>query len=281
MQDDTVWSDQPTTWVRSGEAELAVTVVGDGIPLVALHAGVNDRRAWRRCASRWADAGYRTVAYDRRGFGWTRYEAEQHDDLADLRAVTAAADARPAVVVGNSMGGGLAVDLALAAPDDVLSLILIGALPSGAPGEAWVESEAEGAIMQLAMAAEQAGDLDTLNRLETHYWLDGPEQPEGRVQGPARELMLDMNGRALRAQPKGEAVSRPDAWPHLATLDIPTLVIVGEHDERGLVPLSELLVDAMPNATLVRLPSTAHCPSLDQPDALTDVTLTFLSELAR
>ena len=112
---------------------------------MALHPGVGDRRIWQWCAPVWAEAGLRVVAYDRRGFGDTVYEAEPHDDLADLLAVTAATDARPAVVVGNSRGGGLALDLALAHPDHVTALVLIAPSPSGYPSDEWnvVAAEAE------------------------------------------------------------------------------------------------------------------------------------------
>ncbi len=117
---------------RSGRADLAVSVWGDtGTPILALHPGVGDSRIWRWCAPAWAAAGHGVVAYDRRGFGETRYEEEPHDDIADLLAVTSATGASPAVVVANSRGGGLALDLALAHPDHVAGLVLIAPSPSG------------------------------------------------------------------------------------------------------------------------------------------------------
>ena len=98
--------------------------------------GTGDRRIWQWCAPVWAEAGHRVVAYDRRGFGETVHVAEPHDDLADLMAVTAQSDARPAVVVGNSRGGRLALDLALAHPDHVTALAW--ALPPGLKPTSWL-----------------------------------------------------------------------------------------------------------------------------------------------
>jgi len=270
----------PDRWVHSGAADLAVSVHGAGTPILALHAGVCDRRSWQWCAPTWADAGFRTIAYDRRGFGDTRYETEAYDSLADLRAVSAATQARPAVVVGNSMGGMLAIDLALSHPDEVLALVLIGSLPSGAPDEAWRQSDAEvaaeAAVQAAAQAAARAGDIDRLNRAEVHYWLDGPGEATGRVSGPPRDLMLEMNGRALAAAPPGDDADTGEAWPRLRELKVPTLLVVGEHDETGLWPLTEMMAALIPTARVERLAGTAHCPMLDRPDELARLVADFV-----
>lgn len=268
------------TYIPSGRAELALTRWGcEGTPIVALHPGVGDSRIWQWCAPPWADAGHRVVAYDRRGFGESRYEEEPHDDLSDLLEVTAATDARPAVIVGNSRGGGLALDLALAHGDHVVGLVLIAPSPSGYPVDDWPTTPAEACQDQLIEKAEDAGDLDLVNRLEVRYWLDGVDQPEGRVLGPERDLMTAMNGRALRAEPIGEAAPRRPIWPILEQINVPTLVVAGEHDLPGVRLLCTRLAAGLPNARLVTIRNTAHCPSLDQPEALNRVMLEFLSGL--
>lgn len=268
----------PDIWVTSGQAELAVSTWGDGAPLLALHAGVCDRRSWQWCASTWAEAGYRTVAYDRRGFGSTRYQPEPHDDMADLRAVTGRTDARPAVVLGNSMGGTLAVDLALAHPDEVLALVLIGSLPSGVPVELWQQSADEAAAEARVDAAARAGDLDELNRWEVQYWLDGPAQTEGRVRGTPRDLMHDMNARALRSPSVGPTEELSAAWPHLEEITVPTLLVVGDLDEQGLAPVVEQMAGRLGDARVEHLPDSAHCPMLDRPAELSAAVLRFLRD---
>ena len=130
-------------------------------------------------------------------------------------------------------------------------------------------------------AADASGDTTELNRIEARYWLDGARQPEGRVTGEARELFLDMNGRALAAAPVGEAAERPPAWPHLGEVDVPTLLLLGEHDEVGMAAIAPLVVEAMPDARLQIVPGAAHCPQLDAPDALDDAVVGFLGQLER
>lgn len=268
------------TWVTYGSAELAVSTYGQGTSIVALHAGVCDRRSWQWCAPVWAEHGYRTVVYDRRGFGDTRFERETYDSLADLRAVTAATGASPAVVVGNSMGGSLAVDLALAYADEVSTLVLIGSLPSGTPFETWQTSQPEAALEAEIDAAVRAGDRARVNELEVHYWLDGPAQAVERVRGEPRRLMLEMNGRALELPSPGDDADRPEAWSRLEDLVVPTLLVLGEYDEVGLGPLAETMAARIPEARIERLPGTAHCPMLDRPDALARVVLDFVRTAA-
>lgn len=274
-----------TTAITSGRAHLAVTTwepVGPptGVTIVALHPGVGDRRIWLWSAPVWAEAGHRVVAYDRRGFGTTIAPAEDHDDLVDLMTVLDATVTGPVVLVGNSRGGGLALDLAVAQPDRVAGLVLIGASPSGYPPERWTESAAEQEQDGLIAAAEAAGDLDLVNRLEVRYWLDGTEAPDGRVGGSARELMLDMNGRALRAAPIGDRAERAPVWPELGRILAPTLVVVGELDLPGCRQQAAELAERLPHARLATVAESAHCPSLDQPAALAALVLEYLAALA-
>ena len=268
--------------VVSGGAQLAVSAWGDlGPTILALHPGVADSRVWQRCAPAWVADGYRVIAYDRRGFGNTTCEAEAHDDLNDLLAVTQATEATPAVVVGNSMGGGLALDLALANPDNVNALILIAASPTGYNYTDWPTAPAEAALDDLVAAAEAAGDLELVNRLEVRYWLDGVDQPEGRVRGATRDLMLEMNGRALHADPIGESTARVPAWDRLSEIAIPTLVVVGEHDLPGVQLQCSEIADAIPLGQMVTIAESAHCPSLDRPEELTKLMLEFLDQVAK
>lgn len=269
-----------TTFTTNGQAELSVTHWGsEGASIVALHPGVGDSRIWKWCAPVWSDAGYRVIAYDRRGYGATRYEEEAHDDLADLLAVMSDSDSNPAVIVGNSLGGGLALDLALEHPDHVVGLVLIAPSPSGYPDDDWPLSTAESSQDRLIGEATDAQDLDLVNRLEVRYWLDGVEQPEGRVRGPARDLMTAMNGRALSAESTGESPLRPPAWPVLDQIRVPTLVVVGEHDLPGVHLLCARTAETIPHALLTTIPKSAHCPSLDQPEALNRAILGFLTAL--
>jgi pimeloyl-ACP methyl ester carboxylesterase len=263
--------------VSSGSAALSVsTWDAPGPVLLALHPGVGDSRIWRSCACRWVAGGYGVIAYDSRGFGSTKGSPEPHDDVADLLAVMDATNVETAVVIGNSRGGGLAIDLALSSPGRVSALTLIAPSPSGYDYSDWPTATAEDKQNSLLVAADKAGDLELVNRLEARYWLDGVEQPEGRVTGSPRELFNDMNGRVLRASPIGESSERPPAWPILSQIEVPVLVAAGELDLLGVRNQCAELAAALPMSELVEIPESAHCPQLDQPDRFSEMVLDFV-----
>src|SRR5688572_8450151 len=115
------------------------TLVGDrwngaGPTIVLLHAGVCDRRCWREVGARLAAAGREVVAYDRRGFGDVPPADGPFRHVDDVLAVLdAVSPDAPAWLVGSSMGGGVALDAAVEAPDRVAGLVLIAPAVSGDP----------------------------------------------------------------------------------------------------------------------------------------------------
>lgn len=242
-------------------------------PVVLLHAGVADRRGWHGVLDRLEDDDLDLVAYDRRGYGETPPAATGFRHVDDLVAVLDAAGAERAVLVGNSMGGALALDLALTHPDRVAAILLIGAAVSGMTDEGeeldWTVDDATGAILGAHDAAERAGDVEEQVRLQLHLWLDGPTAPEGRVEGAARELAADMNRRILAAGTEGEdGASGLDAWHRLGEVTVPVLATWGALDLPPDQPFYELTAQRLGDARTRVLPGTAHLPSLDQPEVV-------------
>jgi pimeloyl-ACP methyl ester carboxylesterase len=267
-----------TTWVRSGSAELPVDRAGDGAPAVLLHAGVADRRAWGATLAAPPD-GWELVAYDRRGHGDARWEAEAHDPVDDLLAVLDHVAARSAVLVGSSRGGRVAIDAALAHPDRVRALVLLAPAVRGAPDPGALPPALQELSDRLD-AAEEAEDLDALDHVEAELWLDGPSRPAGSVGGPTRELFSAMNRLALAAADVGEEREPPiaDAWAALEQVVAPSLVVVGAHDLPHVVDRCRVLAERLPplegpwpaGRPLV-LPDSAHVPYLDDPDRFASV----------
>lgn len=246
---------------------------GGGATVVLLHAGVCDRRSWHGVAERLQDLD--VVAYDRRGFGETPPADEQFSHLADLLALLGdVAPGRPVHLVGSSMGGGLALDAALTAPERVTSLVLITPAISGAPEppESAYDPDTQ-AIGEAMEVAEDDGDLEELNRLEVRLWLDGPRAAEGRVVGAPRDLALDMNRIALEsgmAEDAGE--SGVDAWSRLAEITTPATVAWGDLDLPLTVERTEHLARTLPGLRGTHVfADTAHLPYLERPDEVADV----------
>jgi pimeloyl-ACP methyl ester carboxylesterase len=160
----------------------------------------------------------------------------------------------------------------------VAGLVLIGAAISGAP-HPHIEEGATAELNARIESADAAGDVDELGRLEAWLWLDGPSAEEGRVGGPARELFLDMNGRALRAEDPGEQAEISPAWPRLGEITAPTLVMIGRLDVKDVRAIDERAAGIIPGARLSFLDGVAHLPHLEGDPATLDQIAAFVDAL--
>ncbi len=167
--------------------------------------------------------------------------------------------------------------MALAHPDRVAALLLIAPAISGAPPDTEFEPAVQAWIDKVE-AAEAVVDIDRINALEAHAWLDGPLAPERRVSGAARELFLAMNELALRAEQRGTETEPAPAYPRLNEIDVPVLVIWGEHDFPHIRQRCEDLVARLPRARALKLRDTAHLPSLEHPAEFNRTLLEFLGQ---
>jgi pimeloyl-ACP methyl ester carboxylesterase len=223
--------------------------------------------------------GFTTIAYDRRGFGETLHVDESYAHVDDLRAVLdAVAPHEPAVLVGCSQGGRIAIDAALAIPPQVRALLLVAPAISGAP-EATDLPPAIQRWIERVEAAEAASDVDRINVLEAHAWLDGPLQAEGRVSGAARDLFLDMNELALRAEVRGEEVTPPSAYDRLREITVPSLVVYGDLDFPHIAANCEHVARELPHAQVLRLRGAAHLPNLEDAGGFNRALAAFLRSL--
>jgi pimeloyl-ACP methyl ester carboxylesterase len=264
--------------VKSGAAQLAVSQNGAGQALVFLHAGVADKRSWEPLIGALSETtgSFQAISYDRRGFGDSTFAEERHSRAGDLVAVLDAYGLSSAVLIGNSQGGRIAIDTALLRPERVRALVLIGTAVSGAPEVASYPADVS-ELKRKIEVAEAAGDLDLLNRLEAHLWLDGPSSIEGRVSGATRELFLDMNLRALHAPSVGEVTDNVDAWNDLSKIQVPVLLIVGQLDLPHLQERSARMAEIIPHAEFVLIKDVAHLPALEAPQQCAAIIAKFFA----
>lgn len=245
----------------------------EGPPVVFLHANVADRRGWRVAFDLLDGDGFDLVAYDRRGFGATPLGEEDFTHVEDLEAVLDAVEAERALLVGNSMGAAVALDLALTQPERVAGLLLLGAGVSGMTDEGedltYEVDPATGRLEAELQRARERGDLDETVRLLVHLWLDGPTSPEGRVGGKARELVAEMNRRILTVgAPEDAGDSGLDTWHELGEIQAPGIAAWGDLDLPADLPWYRRIADRLPRATPRVLPGVAHLPSLEQPQTV-------------
>jgi pimeloyl-ACP methyl ester carboxylesterase len=266
--------------VRVPGGELLVRDDGDGPSIVLLHAGIVDSRAWAPLMPLLTGAGYRTLAYDRRGYGGSLTEDVAYSNRADLIAVLDDARIRRAALVGNSAGGHVAVDTAVEHPDRVAALVTIGASiggyePETTPAEAELFAELE--------RLEAAGDPRAVAEFDLRLWVDGPGQPESRVPAHVREFVRSMD---LQVAEAGRVFGRPTpleprAAQRLDALSMPVLAVAGALDVSDVAVTAQHLEARCPDARAVIVPDVAHLMGLEAPERLAHLILDHLRPLAR
>jgi len=247
---------------------------GNGFPLLLIHAGIADSRMWEPQAQAFA-GDFDMVRPDLRGFGDSELPPVPYSMRADLVGLLDHLGVDRAHVVGCSMGGTVAIDLALEYPTRVARLVLVGSGVSGSN-----LGEADSALFADVEAADKAGDMDAVNRAEVRLWVDGPRRPEGSAPAAVRDLVLDMNGRSLHRDWSSAPHQKldPPAIGRLREIAAPTLVIVGDEDLPHAAANAEVITSKIPGSRTVVIKGAAHLPSLERPDAFNRVLQDFLTE---
>jgi len=246
---------------------------GTGFPVLFIHAGIADSRMWEPQARAFA-RHFDMVRPDLRGFGDTALPPAPYSGIADLLALLDHLHIDRAHVVGCSMGGTVALDLALEHPQRVARLVLVAAGVSGSDLGA-----ADAALFTEVEEADKAGDMDAVNRAEVRLWVDGPRRREGSAPATVRALVLDMNGRSLHtdwASAESQPIGRP-AIGRLREIAAPTLVIAGDQDLPHCLANADLITSKVPRARKVIIKDAAHLPSLERPEEFNRVVLDFLT----
>lgn len=255
---------------------------GAGPPVVLLHAGVADLRAWDDVVPPLIAAGYRAVRYDARGHGPSPTDDIEFSQRADVLAVLDALGIGRAALVGNSRGGMIAIDTAIESPDRVAAVVTLAAGIGGFDSDGTPEEQE---LFERYRAVDTAEPFDAaaLTAFEVGVWADGPGQPAGRASAPVRERLYAMN-LPLNApgRVRGHDIDlEPPATGRLAELRCPVLAIAGGLDFTETVEVIERLQAEAPNARGLVWDDVAHMIGMEQPDRLAGAIVEFLAPLDR
>jgi len=267
-------SDDPTQAMYRHRTDTLVEDRGDGPALVCVHGTLMDRTMFRPQATALSD-DYRVVTYDSRA-RTDRWQGPY--DLADLvedcRAVLDAVDVDSCVLAGMSMGGFVALRVALAYPERVDGLVLVDSM-----GEAYTEQEREeygglaegvrGADRMPAAVAEQSADLMFSER--------------------AHEQQTDLVGRWVdrwQTYPGDAVAAEIESWrtepgvlDDLDDVTVPALAVHGEQDQSIPPERARRTIEALPDGRMETIPGAGHPSNLERPEAVNEVLRTFLEEV--
>ena len=246
----------------------------NGHPILLLHGLGADSRSWGYQFSALASSGFRPIAVDLPGFGqsaplqsgWNIPAVA--DQMASWLSVSGYGNIP---VVGISMGGTVALQLAISHPEVVSSLILVSTFACLRPRNLHTASYLFRRFVSVAMR----GGASQAEMVAWHLF-PLPEQKELRT--AMVDLIHETDPGVYKAAMS--ALATFDVRKKLATIRAPVLVISGEQD--ATVPLDNQreLVEHIPGARMVIIPGARHAVTADHPDSFNAAMLAFLFELS-
>ncbi|GGM96323.1 alpha/beta hydrolase [Lentzea pudingi] len=231
---------------------------GTGEVLVLVHGHPFDRTMWRPQVEHFSAKGWRVIAADLRGYGETTVVpgiTPLDVFAADVAALLDHLGVERFVLGGLSMGGQIVMQCVQAFPERLKGVILADTF-------AQAETE-EGRLDRNAMADRLLREGMSGYATEVKWKMVARHNPE------AAEFVA---GLMHAAPPQGAAAAlrgraeRPDHTETLATITVPTLVIVGSEDEFTPVKDAEYMSERVPGSTLVVVDGAAHMPNLERPE---------------
>ncbi|QUQ65273.1 alpha/beta fold hydrolase [Kutzneria sp. CA-103260] len=259
------------------EGYLAYDDVGDGPPVVFLHDGTLDRRVWDRQLLAFDE--YRVLNLDARGHGESFTPTTPYWRGDDVIALLDQLNLPSAVLVGQSMGGTSALDIAMDLPDRVRGVVISGC---GTSEQYWQSPFVVGLLKRQKAAALRC-DTDAYIEMYLRLWVDGPAREPHEVcpsvRERCREMAMHTATRHARPDPvlPGKAV---DTWARLPAINTPLLAVVGELDCSDVKEMVERVVSAVPNAKLEVFAGAGHMLNMEQPARFTHTVREFLDGLS-
>ncbi|WP_193103969.1 alpha/beta fold hydrolase [Brachybacterium sp. FME24] len=239
-------------------------------PLVLLHGGAVDKRMWHPQLDAFPD--HRLIVPDARGHGESSDAQAPYRLGDDVVALLDALEIERAVLVGVSMGGGTACDVALEHPDRAAAIVVSGA------GTSEPEFTDPWTVQAFAdwRAAEQAGDLEAWLEVFRRFTV-GPERRFEQVDPDVRELIATMGRDTVTGHVRMTSDGTPipphpvtpvtHTWERLGQLEIPVLALCGALDATDLRANGRRLAATVPDGRYVEVPGSAHYPNLENPGA--------------
>ncbi len=240
--------------------------------MVLLHGLGVSSDSWRLQVGPLSSAGYRVIAPDMRGFGRSAYPGRMNIQVmaGDVIALIAALlNGRRVDLVGISMGGTIALQIALQAGRLVNRLVLANTFAHLRPQGLGLK-----AYYAYRMLLVHTLGVRLQGRLVARRLFPNPDQEDLRA--AYREQISMANPAAYRAAIR--SLARFDAREQLSRIQSPTLVVTGEADTTVPPAVQDQLRAGIRRARQVYLPRAGHAMSVAQPEAFNAVVLAFLTE---
>jgi 3-oxoadipate enol-lactonase len=261
--------------LRSDDAEIFYEIRGDGSPVVLLHPFPCDHEFWNPIAAA-LDSRYRLILPDLRGHGDSEAgegPALMSKHASDVARVLDAAGIGKAAFIGCSIGGYILFEFWRRFRTRVTSLVLCDTRPQADTPETR-SNRLKAADMVLEQGTESFLE-SMIPRLIGRTTINmRPDLVEG-----ARAMMRKMSAEDISQVQQGTA-ARPDSVADLKTVNIPTLIMIGEEDVLSTVADGELMRQNITGSQLKVIPKAGHYAPWEQPQAVGTILRQFLDDVA-
>jgi 3-oxoadipate enol-lactonase len=245
--------------------DLYYEVEGDGVPVLLIHGLALDARMWDDQVPALRDL-VRVIRYDARGFGRSprRDPAVTYTHASDAWALLDHLGVADVVLVGLSMGGRIALEALLLAPNRVRALVVLDAVLDGVPWD--TESERGMAAIAEGMGS---GGIPAANAAWLAHGFFRPASRDPAVTERLEAMVADFPGRHWQdPDPHGP---HPTVIDELGEITVPTTVVVGELDVACFLEMANVLATRIPGARKVVVPDAGHMVNMEAPEVVNDV----------
>ena len=248
------------------------------LPIILIHGFISSNLIWSHVLKPLADAGFRAIAPDLPGYGYSDKPADaQYTIDEQARAVIGLMDRLEidkAVIVGASYGGAVASMIALDYPERVKKLILVGAVTN---------DDAKQKLLLRISCLPLIGDVATPLFLGSRWILRKRMQDMYRRLGrPINEKMVAARHHLLATSNTHRAMIRTARrWSanrierEASLIRQPTLLVWGDDDDHIPIENALRMRDTLPNARLIVFRNCGHLPPAEQPEKFVDVVTQF------
>jgi 3-oxoadipate enol-lactonase len=258
-------------YLDGGGAKIYYETRGSGPALVLVHDGLLHREVWKEQWETYAK-NYRVIRHDRRGYGRSEAAKQPYSEIEDLHALLSHLRVSRAAFIGSPAGSGLVMEYALAHPEAIERLILVGPVVGGLSFSDHFNNRNRENFRPLAERNDMAGTIAS--------WARDPYIIAGNNEAARRRMqeLLTQNPQNI-AHPYNFTKSPPrPTLVRLGEISAPTLIIVGEADIPDVHAHAGAIQAGIPKAKRMVLSGTGHLPYLERPDAFNAPVLRFLAE---
>jgi len=257
-------------------ARIRYIDAGRGAPVLLLHGLGASLYAWRKNIAAVAAAGFRVIAFDNRGFGLSDKPPAPYDNTAYARLAVALMDSLglpSAVLIGHSMGGAIAAEVATEYPQRVRGLVLVGSAGLGAR-EPLLFRVARWPVVGPTLLAFRGRGLT--GRLLRSTYFDPSKVTEADVDQYYAPVALPDYGRALRGVLTQFRFTALDG--RLDRIAAPTLVLWGEADRWVPIGLGRALAGGIARSAFLSVPRAGHSVQEEAPGEVNQLVIKFLKD---